>query len=211
MPIDLTRWVPPDDGALFVVSGASGVGKTTLVREALARIPHLVFSVSATTRAPRSGEVEGVDYTFVSEARFDALVGQDAFLEHATVYGNRYGTLREPVAQAVARGTSVLLDIDVQGAAQVRSRWPGAVTLFVLPPSLEVLAERLKRRGTDAPDVLERRIRQAHLHLASCGSFDYLVLNDRLEAACDQLQAILVAELLKRGRRASWVRRFTQA
>jgi len=211
MPIDLTRWEPPDEGALFVVTGSSGTGKTTLVREALARIPRLVFSVSATTRAPREGEAPGVDYTFVSEERFAELVAEDAFLEHAVVYGNRYGTLREPVVRAVAAGTSVLLDIDVQGAAQVRDRWPGAVTIFVLPPSLRVLADRLRSRGTDPPEVVERRIREAHVQVESCDAFDYLLLNDHLEAASDQLQAILVAELLARSRRSSWVRRFTRA
>ncbi len=210
MPIDLTRWEPPDEGALFVVTGSSGTGKTTLVRRILARIPHLGFSVSATTRGPRAGEAEGVDYTFVSEARFDRLVRDDAFLEHATVYGHRYGTLREPVERAMAAGTSILLDIDVQGAAQVRSRWPGAVTVFVLPPSLEALAERLERRGTDPPEVLAHRLDEAHVQLESCGDFDHLVLNDHLEAASDQLQAILVAELLRRSRRSSWVRRFAR-
>jgi guanylate kinase len=211
MGLDLSGWERPGQGALFVVTGSSGTGKTTLVRAALAAIPQLSFSVSATTRPARPGEREGVDYTFVSPGRFDALLAEDAFLEHAEVYGNRYGTLREPVARALSAGTSIVLDIDTQGAAQVRARWPGAVSIFVLPPSLPALEARLRARGTDPEPVILRRVREAHVQLQDCGSFDYLVVNEHLSAATDQFQAILVAELLRRARRDGWVRRFGAA
>ena len=208
MTLDLTGWERPDRGVLFVVTGSSGTGKTTLLRAALAHVPHLTFSVSATTRPARANEQEGVDYHFLAADRFDALLAEGAFLEHAEVYGNRYGTLREPVERAIAQGTSILLDIDTQGAAQVRARWPGAVSVFVLPPSVAALEARLRARASDSEEVIQRRVHEAHLQLGACGEFDFLVVNDVLPAAIDQLQAVIVAELLRRGRRASWVARF---
>ncbi|MFH1466627.1 MAG: guanylate kinase [Pseudomonadota bacterium] len=208
MTLDLTGWERPDRGVLFVVTGSSGTGKTTLLRAALAHVPHLAFSVSATTRPPRESERDGVDYHFLAASRFEALLAERAFLEHAEVYGNRYGTLREPVERAVAQGISVLLDIDTQGAAQVRARWPGAVSIFVLPPSVAALEARLRARASDPEEVIQRRVREAHLQLQGCGEFDYLVVNDALSAAIDQLQAVIVAELLRRRRRQSWVGRF---
>ncbi len=214
MSIDLTGWKRPDEGALFVVTGSSGTGKTTLLKSLLARLPDLSFSVSATTRSARQDEQDGVHYHFLSSARFDKLVASGAFLEHATVYGNRYGTLREPVQRCIARGLSVVLDIDTQGAAQVCASRPGTdsaqrnvVSIFVLPPDLQVLEQRLRSRGSDPEDVIRRRVAEAHLQLRECGNFDYLLVNDQLEAARDQLQAIVVAELLRRARRGSWVRR----
>jgi len=211
MTLDLSRWEKPDKGVLFVVTGSSGTGKTTLVHAALGHIPHITFSVSATTRPPRKGERDGTDYHFLDGTRYTELRQQGAFLEHATVYGNGYGTLREPVEQAVAGGTSIVLDIDTQGAAQVRASWPGAVSIFVLPPSVAVLDERLRARATDPEPVIQRRVREAGLQLGECGHFDYLVVNDELPAAIDQFQAVLVAELLRRSRRQGWVKRFEDA
>lgn len=208
MALDLSSWEKPDRGVLFVVTGSSGTGKTTLVKAALAHIPHLSFSVSATTRPARSGEQDGVDYHFLTPQRHAELVEQAAFLEHATVYGNSYGTLRAPVEEAIASGTSIVLDIDTQGAAQVRASWPGAVSIFVLPPSAAVLEQRLRARASDPEEVIQRRVREAHIQLRECGHFDYLVVNDALPAATDQFQAVLVAELLQRSRRSSLVARF---
>lgn len=208
MSLDLTRWTRPDEGALFVVTGPSGTGKTTLVRAALEALPDLEFSVSATTRPARPGEVDGRDYHFISPARFAELEVGGAFLEHAEVYGNRYGTLRDPVERAVAAGRSVLLDIDTQGAAQVRRSWPAVISIFVLPPSPEALEERLRARASDPEEVIARRVREAHLQLQECGTFDYLVPNDHLPAARDWFQGVLVAELLRRTRRGSWVRQY---
>ncbi len=208
MTLDLSCWEKPDRGVLFVVTGSSGTGKTTLVKAALERIPHLSFSVSATTRPARPGEQDGVDYHFLSQARYAELLEQGAFLEHATVYGNSYGTLREPVERALALGTSIVLDIDTQGAEQVRASSPGAVSIFVLPPSAQALEERLRGRATDPEEVIQRRVREASLQLRECGHFDYLVVNDQLPAAKDQFESVLVAEQLRRSRRQTWVARF---
>jgi guanylate kinase len=209
MSLNLSRFARPDRGALFVVTGASGTGKTTLVKEALATIPDLSFSVSATTRAPRVGEVDGRDYHFVSQERYAELVAAGAFLEWAEVYGNRYGTLREPVESALARGESILLEIDAQGAAQVRAAMPEAVFIFILPPSIETIEARLRGRSTDSEAIIQRRLADARLQLSRCGEFEYLLVNDDLESGFDQLQAILVAELLRAQRRESLVARFT--
>lgn len=204
----LAGWTPPDRGALFVVSGASGTGKSTLLRHLFATVPGLEFSVSATTRSPRPGEVDGVHYHFVSPERFAELRDGGQLLEHAAVYGRSYGTLRAPVEGAIAAGRSVVLDIDVQGAAQVRASHPEAVTVFILPPSLEATRARLEARGTDSPAVIEARLAEAGVQLGGCGDYDYLVMNDDLETAVAQLVGIVVAELSRTARRGSWVRRF---
>ncbi|RME29274.1 MAG: guanylate kinase [Deltaproteobacteria bacterium] len=209
MSLILRSWQPPDRGALFVVSGASGTGKTTLVKEALRRMPHVRFSVSVTTRPARSGEVDGRDYHFVTADEFARMVDDDALLEWAEVYGNRYGTPRAPVEDALARGESVLLDIDVQGARQVRRHMPEAVTIFILPPDMATIEARLRGRSTDSEAVIARRMAQARQQLQGAAEADYLVVNDDLETAHDVLQAIIVAELSRRQRRASLAARFS--
>lgn len=206
--LTLTR---PDRGVLFVVSGPSGVGKSTLLRHAMATVPGLAFSVSATTRAPRPGEKDGVDYHFITNERFAELVQADAFVEHATVYDRSYGTLSEPTEQALARGDSLILDIDVQGAAQVRERLPEAVHLMVLPPSVQALRQRLDARATDSASVIERRMAQVMGQLGALGAFDYLVMNDDLEAAKATFVGVLLAEMHRRSRRHGWVQRFSQS
>lgn len=201
-----SRWTAPDLGALFVVSGPSGSGKTTLLREAFRVIPGLEFSVSATTRGARVGEVDGRDYHFVTHPRFQELVQTGALLETAEVYGNFYGTPRAPVEKAIAEGRSIVLDIDVQGARQVRRAYPGAITVFILPPNLAAIEARLRTRGLDDDAMVRRRIREADEQLAGAGEYDYFVMNDDLSVAHTQLQSILVAELLRRTRRESWLR-----
>lgn len=198
------RWTAPDVGALFVVSGPSGSGKTTLLHAALEAVPGLEFSVSATTRAPRAGERDGVDYHFVTRAAFERLLEEGALLEHAEVYGNFYGTPRAPVEAALAEGRSIVLDIDVQGAAQVRAAHPEAVSVFVLPPNLAAIEARLRARGLDDDTIVARRVREADEQLAEAAEYDYLVMNDDLPSAHTQFQAVLVAELLRRSRRESW-------
>lgn len=202
----LPGWQAPDRGALFIVSGASGTGKTTLLNALFERVPGLEWSVSVTTRAPRVGERDGVDYHFIDRPRYEALLEAHALLEHAEVYGTGYGTPRGPVEAALAEGRSIVLDIDVQGAAQVRARVPHAVSVFVLPPRIEAIRERLVARGTDTPETIERRVRDAHEQLARCGEYDYLVMNDNLATAETQLAGIFLAELSRRSIRGSWVR-----
>lgn len=209
MSLNTTTWTAPGKGALFVVTGASGTGKTTLVREALNSIPGVAFSVSATTRPIRDGEQNGVDYHFLDREAFMARVKDNAFLEWAEVYGNLYGTLRRPVEEALATGESILLDIDTQGAEQVRATHIHHVSVFILPPDLQTLADRLNARATDAPDVIKLRIEEAQLQLQECRHFDYVVVNDELSSAHDQFQSILVAELLRSGRHSSLIKRFT--
>ncbi len=209
MALDLRSWSRPDRGALFVVTGASGTGKTTLVKRALEHIPDLGFSVSATTRAIRNGEKDGVDYHFVDQSGFAALHAQGELLESAEVYGNRYGTPRAPVLAALAAGKSILLEIDYQGARQVRAALPEAVLIFVLPPSIEVIEARLRHRSTDSEEIIGRRVRDARSQLEHCGEFDYLIVNDDLSSAHDQFQSILVAELRRRDRQDRLVQRFT--
>jgi guanylate kinase len=200
-PTPLVGWELPDEGVLFVVSGPSGAGKSTLVRAAMARIPGLAFSVSATTRAPRPGEAEGVHYHFLTPGAFDRLVEQDAFIEHATVYDRRYGTLRDPTEEALRSGRSLVLDIDVQGAAQVRARKPDVVTIFVLPPTLGALEQRLRARNTDDEATVRRRMEQAALQLRGAGDYDYLVVNADLDTTHAAFQGILLAETSRRHRR----------
>jgi guanylate kinase len=204
-----TTWTAPERGALFVVTGASGTGKTTLVREALQTVPGLCFSVSATTRPIRKGEVDGVDYHFLDRETFMARVEASEFLEWAEVYGNCYGTLSAPVKTTIATGQSILLDIDTQGAAQVRASETAHVSIFVLPPSITTLSARLAKRATDNDEVIARRIKEANLQLSECGTFDYLVVNDELASAHDQFQAVLLAELMRGHRHPGLVSRFS--
>jgi len=194
-----------DRGVLFVVSGPSGVGKSTLLQHCLDTFPDLAFSVSATTRAPRVGETDGVDYHFVQRERFEALIAGDAFIEHATVYDHSYGTLRETTDDAIRSGQSLILDIDVQGAAQVRTQMPEAVHIMVLPPNLEVLERRLRARGTDSDAVINRRMAQVTEQVQACGHFDYLVINDVLSVAQRTFNGIFDAEFSRRSRRSSVV------
>ena len=209
MSLTLDAWTRPDRGALFVVTGASGTGKTTLVKEALANFDGVEFSCSATTREPRAGEEDGRDYHFVGHDGFAALLEEEAFLESAEVYGNRYGTLREPVEVALREGRSILLEIDMQGARQVRESLPEAVLIFVLPPDLQTLEGRLRGRSTDSEAIIQRRLADAMIQIQACGEFQYLVVNDDLDTAHDSFQAVIAAELLRRDRRDSLVRHMT--
>jgi guanylate kinase len=191
-------------GDLFIVSSPSGAGKTTLIHRVLQdpRIGGtLHFSVSHTTRLPRVGERTGVEYHFVDEDAFRAIEARGGFLEWAVVHGNLYGTSREEVEPRLESGIDVLLDIDVQGARQVRSHVPEAVKVIVFPPSREVLEKRLKARGSDAPDVVLRRLAVARKEMEEWGEFDYAIINEDLEAAVDELRSILVARRASKGRR----------
>lgn len=176
---------------VFVITGPSGVGKGTLIRELSERIPELTLSVSATTRLPRPGERAGVDYHFLSEERFDALVAAGEFLEHATYSGNRYGTLRSELEKHSTRGTPVVLEIEVQGARQVRRAMPDALAVFIAPPSLEALRTRLAARGTDSPAQVRARLARAKEELQAQSEFARVVVNDRLKVATGELEQIV--------------------
>jgi guanylate kinase len=181
-------------GALFVVSAPSGAGKTTLCREARLRLPDLAYSVSYTTRAPRPGEIEGTDFVFVTETEFHALRARGEFAEWATVHGNLYGTRARVLEEALAAGRDVLLDIDTQGAAQLRARYPEAVLVFIVAPSMEELAQRLRERGSDAQSDIARRLARAREEVPLWRRYDYLVVNRDQKDAADQLTAIIMAE-----------------
>jgi guanylate kinase len=181
----------PRRGGLWVVAAPSGAGKTSLVRALLERDPSLKFSISYTTRPPRSSEVDGRDYFFVSEPEFLAMEARDAFLEHAKVFDNWYGTGRAHVESLLAGGSSVLLEIDWQGARQVRRRAPDSQSIFILPPSVAELERRLRGRKTDSDAVIARRLGDALADMAHWHEFDYVVVNDDFAAALDRLAAIV--------------------
>ncbi len=181
----------PVRGRLFVIAAPSGAGKTSLVRALMEREPGLRFSVSYTTRARRPNEMHGRDYFFVTRNEFDRMVADGGFLEHATVFDNSYGTAKAQVEQSLASGQDLILEIDWQGAAQVRSAMPECVSVFILPPSREELERRLRGRGTDAEDVIQRRLRDASSDMGHWGEFDFVVVNDDFEQALTVLQAIV--------------------
>jgi guanylate kinase len=180
---------------VFVITGPSGVGKGTLIRALLERVPELELSVSATTRPPRPGEEDGVDYHFMSESEFDEAVGRGDFVEHARYSGRRYGTLRSELDRRLDRGKPVVLEIEVQGARQVRRTMPSAIQVFIAPPSLEALRARLIGRGTDHPDEVQRRLDVAREEIAAQPEFAHVVVNDRLERAVEELADIVQRSL----------------
>ena len=181
-------------GMLLIISGPSGTGKGTLVKKLMDSDPSFRFSCSVTTRKPRDNEIEGVHYHFVTEEAFDRLVSENAFLEHATVHGHRYGTLRAPVERMMAEGYNVLLDIDPQGAITVMQNVADYVSVFILPPSFEELRVRLHTRNTDDPVEIERRLKNARGEVQKIDRYQYAVVNDNLELAFAQLQSIANAE-----------------
>jgi guanylate kinase len=180
---------------VFVITGPSGVGKGTLIRGLMERVPGLELSVSATTRAPRPGERDGVDYHFLTREQFDRRVAEGAFVEHADYAGRRYGTLRAELDRRIGAGVPVVLEIEVQGARQVRAAMPSAVQVFIAPPSLEALRERLLGRGTDDREEVERRLAVAEQELAARAEFEHVVVNERLGEAVEELAAIVTASL----------------
>ena len=182
---------------LIVISGPSGVGKGTIYSQLLKNDHSLTFSVSVTTRAPRVGEREGIDYFFISQEEYDRLLSENAFLEHATVHGNSYGTLKSQVEAKLAAGWSVVLDIDPQGARNVMKIWPDCVSIFLLPPSYEELRKRLYGRNTDNPEVIERRLSNARGEIEQANLYQYNVVNDDVNLAYQRVAAIIAAEKLR--------------
>ncbi len=183
-------------GKLYVVAAPSGAGKTTLVRLLLEREPDVHLSISFTTRGPRPGEQDGREYHFVDVATFQVMKERGDFLEWAEVHGNFYGTSKVWIADRLAAGHDVLLEIDWQGAQQVRAVFPEAIGVFILPPSMEELTRRLTGRGTDSAEVIERRLAAAEAEMRHVGEFDYVIINDGLEQALDDLRAVVRASRL---------------
>jgi guanylate kinase len=181
------------EGTLFIVAAPSGAGKSTLVNALLEREPSISLSISHTTRPPRPGEQYGRHYYFLERAEFEREVAEGIFLEHAEVHGNLYGTSRKTVQDLLQQGRDVLLEIDWQGAAQIRKAKPDVVSVFILPPSRAELERRLRGRGSDSAEVIERRLRNSRGEIAHAHEFDYIIVNDRFEDALDNLQAIVRA------------------
>ena len=184
-------------GNLIVVAAPSGAGKSSLVKALLELDSHVHLSVSHTTRAPRGQEKHGRDYYFASQSEFDAMVQSNAFVEWAHVHGNRYGTSKKAIEERIAQGNDVILEIDYQGALQVKQTFPNAVLIFILPPSWEELRSRLERRGEDTPEVIEVRLKNAAEEMAQVSKFDFVIINELFERALFDLKAVVHAQRLK--------------
>jgi guanylate kinase len=198
-------------GILFVVSSPSGGGKGTLIQRILKKGLNLSYSVSFTTRTPRNGEVDGREYFFVTPEKFEQMKDADEFLEWAHVHGKLYGTSRSQVAREISEGRDIVLEVDVQGAASIRDLIPDSVSVFILPPSFEVLRQRLLDRGTDSPEELDLRLRNARKELQDHLAFQYLIINDDADRAADQLSAIVQAERARLHRQGPRVKHLVQA
>lgn len=192
-------------GELFLIAAPSGAGKTSLMRALLEKCPNLALSVSDTTRPARAGEVDGEQYHFVTVEEFQRGVEAGDYLEHAEVFGNYYGTRRDRVEALRTTGRDVLLEIDVQGAEQIRANHPDLCSIFILPPSMAVLAERLKARGSDSAEVIERRLGEARHEIAACGDFRWMVVNDDFDEALADLLAVVRSWPLRRHRQQTRV------
>ncbi len=178
-------------GNLYIVSAPSGTGKTTLCRIIIDAFSNISYSVSHTTRSPRAGEADGIDYHFVSKDEFQTMVNEDKLAEWAEVHGNFYGTSVNYLNENLAKGEDILLDIDVNGAKQIVKKYPDAVTIFIMPPTMEALRERLENRGTDAPTVIEKRLMNAESEILEKNFYKYIIVNDDLETAEQELTSIL--------------------
>lgn len=186
--------VDKSNGLLIVLSGPSGAGKGTICHELLRQKPEIKYSVSATTRKPRPSEVDGLDYFFRTREEFQSMIQKDELLEWAEFCENYYGTPRSAVEQALQTGTDVILEIEIQGALQIKKRFPHGVFVFVVPPSMSVLSERIHKRGTESEDVIRKRLETATRELSYVTEYDYVIVNDELENAVNKLKCILVAE-----------------
>lgn len=184
-------------GVLLIVSGPSGAGKGTVCSEYIRRRPDTFLSVSATSRSPRPGDEDGVTYFFKSRGEFEKMISDDGFFEFAEFCGNYYGTPKEPVLNAIEEGRDVILEIEVQGAYKVKQKCPEAVLVFVLPPSPELLRERLTGRGTESPELIEKRIGEAHREIMRGAEYDYIIVNDKPDTAADKLGIIADAEKIR--------------
>ena len=197
-------------GLLIVISAPSGTGKTTLCHMLLEEFPNMEFSISYTTRKPRPGELNGRDYFFVDRKTFERMIEEGDFLEWAEVYGNLYGTSKSQVLKALKEGKDILLDIDTQGALQVKKNFPEAVLIFILPPSLKELERRLKKRGTDDEETIKKRLQIAREEIRKALEYDYIVVNDILEVAFERLRSIITAEKCRTDRLAGEIEKIVE-
>jgi len=184
-------------GKLFVISGPSGAGKSTVITRLLKQLSNVYFSISATTREPRRGERDGVDYHFIKKEEFEQLIRDDQLLEYAEFVGNYYGTPAIPVDEKLNAGYDVILDIETKGAEQVMSKRPDAISIFIFPGSFEILEQRLRLRGTDSEEKILGRLAQAKIECQKAEMYDYIIINDRFETACDEVISIITAEKCK--------------
>ncbi|HAF12538.1 MAG TPA: guanylate kinase [Blastocatellia bacterium] len=198
-------------GILFVVSSPSGGGKGTLIERVLNKVPNLSYSVSFTTRAPRNGEIDGREYFFVTTEKFEQMIAANEFLEWAHVHSKLYGTARQQVCQEISEGRDIILEVDVQGAASIRALMADAVSIFILPPSFEILRQRLQSRGTDSPEELELRLRNAPTEVNHYAAFQYVIFNDDADRAAQQMAAIVHAERARLSRQESQVKQVVEA
>ena len=192
--------------SVFIISAPSGSGKSTLVHRLLATVPGLTFSISYTTRPPRPSEKNGVDYVFIGREEFEARLARGEFLEHAEVFGNYYGTNQDSLERAMREGCDLLLDIDVQGARQLKVAYPEAISVFVLPPSREVLEQRLRSRSQDSEEVIQRRLHGAAAEVRNYSQYDYVLINREIEESTSRLATIVTAERLRKERMEEEVR-----
>lgn len=192
-------------GALIVVSGPSGAGKSTIISKVMQKDPSIVFSVSATTRAPRKGETNGVNYFFVTREKFQSMIENGELLEHAEYVGNCYGTPKAPVLESIKNGKSVIFDIEVQGAAQIKAQCPEAILIFVVPSDFSQIEKRLRSRGTDSEEKIQRRLQTARREFARARNYDYVVLNDNPDRAAEEMRSIIIAEKCKMANRKQYL------
>ena len=187
-------------GRVYIISGPSGSGKDTLMKKVFEKAPHIAFSISSITRPMRPGEVEGEKYNFISRERFEEMIANDELLEHNVFVGNYYGTPKAPVVNCIESGRDILIEVDVNGAIQIREKMPDVVSIFIMPPSLEILKNRLTGRGTDSQEVIEKRLNEALREISSAKDYDYIVVNDDLETAAEDFVGIMSADKFKTDR-----------
>jgi guanylate kinase len=192
-------------GQFFVFSAPSGTGKSTIAEALMERFDRLAYSISHTSRLPRGTEQDGIDYHFVTESTFREMIERNAFLEWAEVHGHLYGTAFDAVKAQMSAGSDILMDVDVQGGRNVKKQFPDSTLIFLLPPSLEILKQRLTARGTDDPEVIEKRMAQASEEIRHCSWYDYIIINDDLEKAVFEAQSIIVSARCRRTYRMEWV------